>query len=332
MTTAWTQDSLLELARGFQPACVVTAAADLDLFSQLTSQPTEVSSLARTLDVDARGLRILLDALVALELIEKRDTGYSMTEAVKHMLSPGTGTSVLAGVQHMANCLRSWSQLAHTVKTGKPYERMPSVRGALGDTESFIGAMQVFTRDQIPETLKQLRDLQFRHLLDIGGASGNWTAGFLEVRPQAKATIFDLPNVIPLAQNYLSQRHMTDRVQWVSGDYNTDALPAGVDFAWLSAVAHQNSRDQNRGLFMRIFSALQPGGVLVIRDIVMAPDRTHPVPDALFAVNMLACTQGGNTYIMEEYEEDLRYAGFEKIELILEGQGMNSLIRASRPF
>lgn len=331
MTSDWTQDSLLELVRGFQPACVVAAAAELDLFSHLNSQPVEISRLAETLNADMRGLGILLDALVALGLVGKQTAGYSVTEPVKRLLSPASDTSVLAGVQHLANCLRSWSHLAQTVKTGCPYEREPSIRGPQGDTESFIDAMQVFTRDQIAETLERLQDIEFTHLLDIGGASGNWTAGFLEARPQARATLFDLPEVTPLAESHLAQCHLIDRVQLVPGDYNTDALPSGADFAWLSAIAHQNSRDQNRQLFSRIASALQPGGVLVIRDIVMTADRTHPAPDVLFAVNMLACTQGGDTYTWQEYREDLTHAGFVNIEVIVAGQGMNSLIQAQRP-
>jgi SAM-dependent methyltransferase len=331
MTATWTQDKLLELVRGFQPACVVAAAADLNLFSCLTSQPTEVSCLAQTLDADTRGLRILLDALVALELIVKEDAGYSVTEPVKGFMSAETDASLLAGVQHLANCLRNWSQLASTIKTGRPSDRVPSVRGVEGDTESFIQAKQIFTRDQIPETLNQLHDLQFTHLLDIGGASGNWTAGFLDARPGATATLFDLPQVIPLAQTHLAECGMADRVRLVPGDYNTDALPEDADFAWLSAITHQNSRDQNRRLFTRIYEALRPGGSLIIRDIVMAEDRTHPIPDTFFAVNMLACTPAGNTYTWQEYQADLGHAGFSDVALIVEGQGMNSLIRAERP-
>ncbi len=331
MTTAWTQDSLLDLIRGFQPACVVAAAADLNVFSHLTSEPTEVTCLAQTLDADARGLRILLDALVALTLVVKENAGYRVSEPVKQLMSRDTDTSILAGAQHLANCLRSWSQLAHTIKTGHPCDRVDSVRGGQGDAESFIQAMQIFTRDQIPETLKRLHGLQFTHLLDIGGASGNWTAGFLETRPGATATLFDLPQVIPLTQAHLARCHMTDRVQLVPGDYNTDALPTGADFVWLSAITHQNSRAQNRHLFTRIYAAIEPGGTLIVRDIVMAQDRTHPIPDALFAINMLACTPGGNTITWREYQEDLGHAGFSHVALMVAGQGMNSLIQATRP-
>ncbi len=330
MTTSWTQDRLLELLRGFQPACLVAAAADLDLFSHLNQAPKRVSVLAQAIKADPRGLRILLDALTALNLIKKQETGYSITKPVKSLLSHQSDTSILPGIQHLSNCLRSWSQLPHTIKTGQPYDRPPSIRGSHGDTESFIQAMQIFTRDQVPQTVARLQNLQIKHLLDIGGASGNWTTAFLTANPRAKATLFDLPQVIPLAQKHLTECHMIDRVQLVSGDYNIDALPTTIDLAWLSAITHQNSRSQNRALFARIFSSLEPHGTLIIRDIVMASNRTFPVAGALFAVNMLACTEAGNTFTLEEYSEDLRAAGFCHIELVFKDEGMNSLIQAKR--
>jgi hypothetical protein len=330
MTTDWTEASLLELIRGFQPACIVAAAADLDLFSLLSAEPQGVPTLAKVLNADPRGLRTLLDALAALNLIAKQGDGYRISEPIKTLLSKDSVTSILHGVQHLANCLRSWSQLALTVKTGQAFERTPSIRGVQGDTDSFIGAMQIFTRHDIAPNMARLSDLQFTHLLDIGGASGNWTVGFLQSRPDAKATLFDLPQVIPLAQTHLAQCRMTDRVHLVPGDYNKDALPTGADLAWLSAITHQNSRAQNRALFAKIHTALCAGGSLLIRDIVMAPSRTTPTAGALFAVNMLACTQGGNTYTLEEYQEDLEEAGFTTIELRYQDEGMNSLIQAGK--
>jgi len=330
VATDWQEDTILELVRQFQPACLLAAAVDLDLFSHLGSEPIEITLLATALNADLRGLRILLDALVALEIVTKQDNHYGITGSIQSILSKDSDTSVLAGVQHLANCLRSWSQLSHTVKTGQVFERAPSVRGAQGDTESFIGAMQIFTRHEIGPTLERLKDLRFAHLLDIGGASGNWTVGFLSDNPLARATLFDLPQVIPLAQNHLAQCQMTDRVQLVPGDYNTDALPAGSDLAWLSAITHQNSRAQNRALFAKIHTALLPGGSLLIRDIVIDCSRTKPMAGALFAVNMLACTPGGNTYTLKEYEEDLRQAGFSLVELVHQDEGMNSIVRARK--
>ena len=39
MPRAWTPDDIGRMMRGFQPACVLMAAAELDLFGFLAGQP-----------------------------------------------------------------------------------------------------------------------------------------------------------------------------------------------------------------------------------------------------------------------------------------------------
>jgi hypothetical protein len=119
-------------------------------------------------------------------------------------------------------------------------------------------------------------------------------------------------------------------VALVPGDYNADPLPRGADLVWLSAIIHQNSPDQNRALYHRIAAALEPGGRLLIRDIVMQPSRTAPLAGALFAVNMLVHTQGGNSYTLSEIRDDLEAAGFTEVEWIRRDEGMNSVVSARR--
>jgi predicted O-methyltransferase YrrM len=168
-------------------------------------------------------------------------------------------------------------------------------------------------------------------MLDVGGASGTWTIAFLQANPDAKATLFDLPHVVPLARKRLGDAGLLDRVELVAGDFLVDPLPAGADLAWVSAIAHQNSRAQNRRLFTQAFEALKPGGHVVIRDVVMDSSRTSPVEGTLFAVNMLVATEGGGTFTFDELHDDLAAAGFADAELIRLDEAMNSLVRAIKP-
>jgi len=328
MATSPSAAALLDTVRAFQPACIITAAAELDLFTVLAAEPLDAAALAARIEADPRATAVLLDALVALELLEADGACYRVPPGVAALLCESAPTCVLAGVRHLGNCLRHWSQLARVVRTGRPAECAPSIRGAAADGAAFIGAMDNFTASVAPHVVARLASLRFSRLLDVGGASGTWTAAFLRTEPGATAVLFDLPDVIPLARERLAAAGLADRVTLVPGDYNADELPGGADFAWLSAITHQNSREQNRALYARIYAALTPGGTLVIRDIVMAPSRTFPPAGALFAVNMLANTEGGGTFTLSEYSEDLAAAGFGRIELLHKDDAMNSLIRA----
>jgi trans-aconitate methyltransferase len=97
-------------------------------------------------------------------------------------------------------------------------------------------------------------------LLDIGGASGSYTEAFLQAYPGMRATLFDLPSVIQMAQRRLADTDLLDRITFVAGDYHKDELPAGHDLALLSAIIHQNSPEHNIELYGKIYRALQPGG------------------------------------------------------------------------
>lgn len=326
----WTADDLLALGRAYQPAAVLAAAADLDLFSAMAVGPATALDCAQTLDCDVRALVILLDALVALRLLEKQADRYSLPAGLAAFLTSEGSASVLAMAQHQSNCLRHWAQLAQVVRTGRPAERFPSVRGAGGDQAAFIGAMHNVSAPVAAEVIGAVQPLSFRHLLDIGGASGTWTMAFLKACPAATATLFDLAPVIPMAEQRLAAAGLAGRVRLVAGDFLTDPLPPGADLAWVSAIVHQNSRAENRHLFTGVFHALVPGGRIAIRDILMAENRTRPTAGALFAVNMLVATTGGGTFTFEELRQDLEAAGFRHATVARVDEGMNSVVVAEK--
>jgi hypothetical protein len=326
-----TADELVEMARGFQAASILIAAAELDVFTSLRNQPAGSEELASRIHGDPRAMKILLDALASMGLLEKRDGVYAVGADLAGMLTETGSDSILGMLRHQGNCMRRWGQLAKVVLTGSANRGQESVRGAAGDTVSFIRAMHEISGRIAPALVKSIGPLQFSHLLDIGGASGTWTIPFLQLYPSAKATIFDLPEVIPLAEDVSKAPGMAGRIRLVAGDFYKDELPPSADLAWVSAIVHQNSREQNRALFAKVFVALAPGGKILIRDVVMGESRTAPVMGAFFAVNMLVGTARGGTFTFNELKEDLASAGFIDISLLLQGAVMDSVVGATKP-
>lgn len=330
MNKHWTKDDLLSLSRAYQGGALLQAGAELDLFSPLARRPHTCAELARSLQMPTRPLQILLDALAALDLLDKQDDRYHLPHPLANLLAESSPDNLLGALRHQANCARRWHQLARVVLQGRCEPHQPSVNGSDADQQAFIAAMHTFSDAQADALVARLKPLHCRHILDIGGASGTWTMALLRAAPHAKATLFDLPPVIPLAQQRLRNAGFDQRAACVGGDYYHDELPGGADFAWLSAIVHQNSRSQNRELFAKIHRALHSGGQLVIRDVVMQPCRTEPVAGALFAVNMLVSTDAGATFTLDELRDDLHAAAFANVELLYRDEFMNSLLRAQK--
>ena len=326
MAKKWAAEEIIAVVRGFQPACVLLAAADLNVFTTLKTKPMPASAVADKLKADTRAITILLDALAAMALLTKQNKEYTLSSELAQLLTEDSSRSILPAIRHQANCLRRWVQLPQVIRNGQPAERILNIHSETEDLAAFIGAMDNFSIPVAPDVIRKLRPLNFCHLLDVGGASGTWTIEFLRAVPQAKATLFDLPEVIPMAKEHIAKAGLTDRVEFVEGDFYTDALPAGAYFIWLSAIAHQNSRQQNQQLFSKLYTALENGGTLVLRDVVMNQSRTKPEGGALFAINMLVATEGGRTYTFDEFRMDLSNAGFTNITLVQQDEFMNSLI------
>jgi SAM-dependent methyltransferase len=321
-------EQLLALMRGFQVPCVLAAAADLDVFNLLRAAPLSACDAATRLHCDLRAMTILLDALAGIGILIKTSDRYTLAPDVAPLVVDDSPHSVAAMLRHQANCLRRWSRLPWVVQSGHPADADPSVRGPEADQASFIGAMHDISNTVAEPLIREINPDGFRCVLDVGGGSGTWTLAWLQAEPAARAILFDLPAVIPLARERLTAGGVADRVALVAGDFDRDPLPRGADLVWLSAIIHQNSPDENRVLYRRVAEALEPGGRVLIRDIVMDESHTSPVAGALFAVNMLVATAGGGTYTLAEIREDLQDAGFEDVQLVRRDEGMHAVVSA----
>ncbi len=325
------RQQILDMGMGFQRACVIGAAAELDLFTALGSDTLTADAMAERLGSDRRATHMLLDAVAALGLLDKRENRYSVPAELRPLLVEQSGESLLPMLRLWMNVMRGWSQLAWVTKAGIPGPRTASIRGPEADRAAFIAAMHVFSGEAADDVVDRLGPPEFEHFLDIGGASGTWTLAFLRAVPGARATIFDLPDAVAQAERRIAETELADRISLASGDFYCDDLPGDADFAWLGAIVHQHSREHNRDLFAKIHTALRPGGRIAVRDVVMEPSRTGPPFGAMFAINMLVNTQTGGTFTFDELAEDLQAAGFADPELAVKDEGMNSVVIATKP-
>ena len=324
----WNAEDLLAMAWDYRESRILMTAAELDLFSLLAEEPRTVLGLAEALNLKPRGLLILLDALTAMELLAKHGDEYACPATVAHLLSSRSPGSLLPMILHAANQWYKWTDLTGIVLGTLEPGRHKSTPSSL---RAYIEAMDVVARPLAVCMAQAVNPIGARRLLDIGGGPGSYTVALLELAEGLEATLFDKPEVLSIARHRITASGMMERVTLVGGDFCKDELPSGHDLALLSAIIHQNDREQNVDLYRKVLSALAPGGRLIIRDHVMQPSRVEPRRGALFAVNMLVSTAGGNCYTLEEIREDLAQAGFAQIKQIAKGEMMDDLVEAYRP-
>jgi predicted transcriptional regulator len=322
--------SLMSDASAFTKSRVILSAAELDIFTLLDGTPETSAALAKRAGFNARALSRLLDALTSLGLLAKNGGSYSLTESGALLSSRHAG-SVRPMVLHMSRLWDTWGDLSRMVKKGLRGKRKHVSRMDPETLVAFIGAMDVIGRDLSLEIADSYDLGRYRRLLDVGGASGTYTAAFLRKNPFLRATIFDLGVVIPMARAKIASEGLSERVDLVPGDFYKDDLPGEHDLVLLSAIIHQNDPGQNVALYRKAIAALVPGGAMLIRDHIMDETRTVPSAGALFAINMLVNTRGGSTYTFEEVRSGLAEAGFTDIKLLRTGDRMDCLVEGRKP-
>jgi SAM-dependent methyltransferase len=321
---------LLEKVSGFMQSRIILTGADLDLFTQIHRGMDTADALAKAKNLDKRALTRLLDALTIYGILSKENGRYRLTP-MGVFLSTDHPETALPMVLHMNELWETWGRLTDAVTLGKnPDWALPSQKSEKS-RNAFIGAMHVVGKRLSMDIAGTLDLSPYHKLLDVGGASGSYTIAFLEKNSNMTAVIFDLKEVIPMAEARLREAGILNRVELAGGDFYTDPLPEGCDLALLSAIIHQNSPDQNIDLYRNIHKALLPGGTLMIRDHIMDESRTQPPAGAIFAINMLVATEGGDTYTFLEVKEALQKSGFDEILQIRLGEHMDCIITARKP-
>jgi SAM-dependent methyltransferase len=324
-------EELLEMVRGFQPSRILLSALELELFSAVAELgPTATASeIARRLDADLRATEVLLNALVALKMLSKTAGIFANSALAARYLVRGDPADSRDALRHHSNLWTTWSQLTECVRRGKPARWEEMAERGSDWTTSFIAAMHKNAALRAPLLVQAIGAQGVNRLLDVGGGSGAYSITFALANPGLSAQVFDLPSVIPIAEQQIAAAGLQNRVSTRVGDLREDVFESGFDLVLLSAICHMLGPDENRDLFRRAYAALLPGGRLAIQDHVMHEDKTAPRAGALFAVNMLVGTPQGGTYSWFEYRNFLEQVGFEEVEKV-DLPGPNQLVLANK--
>jgi SAM-dependent methyltransferase len=318
-------NAIREFAASFQKSRILLSGFELDIFTNIDQSGTASSQIADNLQLDNHACERLMNALVSLGFLTKQNNLFFNTSESFAFLSKKS-PDYLGGLMHSNHLWNTWSKLTLVVRTGNSAH--PDEINVRGEDWlfPFISAMHDRAKKQAPQQLARIDLSQIKSTLDIGGGSGAYSMEFVSRKPEIEATVFDLPNVIPITKIFLEKEGFSGRVKTCSGDYTKDELPMGFDLVFLSAIIHSNSLDTNRDLIKKCFGSLNRNGRIIIQDWIMNNDRTKPLSGAIFAINMLVGTEAGDCFTEQEVTDMLNAAGFKNISRIEFESGLSQMI------
>lgn len=302
----------MQMACAFYESNILFSASDLGIFELLAKEGLCTSNtVAEKLNLDKRGLRLLMDACVALKLLSKQDDLYSNTPETAVFLVPGSPADLSKAIRYNRDVYSAWGKLPDLVKTGKPVEK-PDIH--LGEdaarTRAFVLSMHGRALG-IGRSVIPLLDLEGKKkLLDVGGGPGTYSTLIAQANPDLSCTVIDLPGVVAVAQELITAANMQNRVSTIPGDYHTATFPEGNDAIIFFGVLHQESPESIVALFRKAYASLNTGGVLYVLDVMTDASHSSPSFSALFAVNMALTTHNGWVFSDNELKGWLEEAGF----------------------
>ncbi len=303
------------MANAFYDSCVLFAANDLGVFNALaTAGAADSPSVSARCGLDLRGTRLLLDACVALGLLEKKEDLYSNTPETQFYLVDGAPGDLSKAIRYNRDVYAAWGKLKGMVRTGLPVENPEIHLGSDADrTRNFVLAMHGRALG-IGRSVVPFVDLSgCRKILDVGGGPGTYSVLLAKKYPELTSVVLDLPAVAGIASGLIGQQGFGDRVTTLGGSYHEVDFPTDNDAVLFFGMLHQESPDGILSLFRKAYASLKKGGTVWVMDMMTDKSRTRPAFSALFAVNMALTTTNGWVFSDFELEGWLAEAGFSEI-------------------
>ncbi|MFQ5992417.1 MAG: methyltransferase [Nitrospiraceae bacterium] len=292
---------------------ILLTAVRLDLFSVLDGKELTLSQLAQRMEAHERTLGLLVNALVAIGVLQKdADRVANTTVASTYLVrsSPEYVGHLL--ILHDAEW-NNWGELENTIRTG----RSPVSRHVFeADPELGANVLAVLHRvgqQSGPALAKRLSLDDVRSMLDLGGGAGTNAIAFCTTYPQLTATVFDLPSTLKVAERTIKEAGLESKIALLPGDFHTDPLGGPYDLVLMSDILHYQDPDQNAALVRKVLPHLTDGGRLVIKDRFLEESGTSPAWTTAFAVHILLNTDRGRCYTTTEAMHWMQQAGFRAV-------------------
>jgi predicted O-methyltransferase YrrM len=314
-TQAWSPDKLLKVSGYYWRSFALHAATKLGIFTIIGSEEIAGEDIAHKLGAKKRGVVMMLNALAAMNLLVKKGDRYSNTPSSISFLSKDSPEYMGHIIMHHHHLALSWLKLDEAVRTGSPM-RMRSSGSDEDARESFLMGMFNIALNLAPRLVNTIDISERRHLLDLGGGPGTYAIHFCLNNPRLRATVYDLPGTAPYARKTIERFGLSDRIDFVAGDYLKEDISGSYDVAWLSQILHAEGPDDCQRIIGKAASVLEPGGLLLIHEFILENTMDGPLQPALFSLNMLLGTENGRSYSEGEIMEMLARVGAKEIKRI----------------
>jgi hypothetical protein len=310
---------LFDLIQSHRVTAVIYVAARLGLAELLREGPQTPRELAKAAGADERSLGRLLIALSTIGICSRTsEGGYALTE-LGTCLDGEAEQSFKGWAFFEAEMLsKTWSGMLETVMTGKTAAELQGLANSfdlMGRSPDIVGkfnaAMTELTRLVTPDILRSYDFSGIYHLMDVGGGSGELLGAIAQQNRKLRGTVFDLPRCAEGAGRHLQQIGVSDRVEFVAGDF-FKSVPSTAEAIILKSIIHDWNDARSISILRNCREALPSNGKLLLVERLMPETPTATDEDKAHAMRDLNMMRGpgGCERTKGQYRELLEQSGF----------------------
>lgn len=292
---------------------VLRIAVELGIADALAGGPRTAEAVAEAVGADHEALSRLMRALASVGVLEEDDE-----QGCRVFLLTPTGHRLRAGVEGSvrASLLNADSQLAWlhglgTFRTGRSvfdaeHGGFFAHKDADGESDrAFLRRMRERAGRLYPRFATGTDWSDSRTVMDIGGGDGYQLDAILRAAPHLTGMLFDRAAVVDAVRSAGTFDGRECALH--SGDFFR-GVPSGADTHLLCSVLHDWSDEQCVAILRNSRAALEPGGRLMIVEMLVPPDGSWH-PSKWSDIGMMVLT-GGRERTAEEFQALLSEAGY----------------------
>lgn len=274
----------------------------MKVFNHL-SEPKSAEDVAKAISTHPKTTSLFLDGLAASDLLLKKKGLYQNSPIAQEFLVEDSSKCFLGQlflIQGQLKPLTALKDLPKLIKEGPPPSSSPEFD--LGNEELWYQAAVSYEvnyeraeAQQAVEIVSELPEFpSFKKMLDFAGGPGIIGIAIVAAHPNMRGVIYDQPKIVKVAESYIKEYGMEDRMEVLSGDYTRNPIGEEYDLIWASE-AFDFVKDDLDPVMKKIYDALNPGGVLVSFHYELTHERTKPDIPALSDVltRLINCDKGG---------------------------------------
>lgn len=324
------QDNLIfTLSHSIKITFSLYMAFELDLPNfALKQNQVSVDDVCAFANIKRRSAQALLSMCASMGLFELvNNQYYKLTESAKYYLSEESPYFLGHELQlNLANreVILSYDNFRQAILTGFPQiyggEELFSTNTQENEKNiAFTKAMHAKSAAAALFWPKVVDASQDKLFLDIGGGSGVHAIAAVKYWPSLKAAVFEKKEVCHIANDYIEQASVADRVHTVAGDMWHDPFPP-ADIHFYCDIFHDWPLEKVKFLIEKSYVHLPKTGKIVIHELLFSDDKAGPQSVAMYNLSMLMWTQG-QQLSKKELSNLLVEAGFKNVSTSNTGFG-----------